>query len=123
MDFSALKALRPLPPQLTRGDRKVQSLLRDLEKIKTSKRFHKQLKRSDALIHNVVQILRKADSDALLYTTSIWILVILFRLIPDNIKEIMLSAGVPGVLHNILQSGTLTGSMRQYTSELCFFLR
>ena len=41
------------------------------------------------MIHNVVQILRKADSDALLYTTSIWILVILFRLIPDNIQEIM----------------------------------
>ncbi len=34
----------------------------------------------------------------------------------------MLSAGVAGVLHDILSSDLLTGSTRQYASELCFYL-
>lgn len=120
MDFNSLKKIRPVPPpQLGIDDKKVQSLLRDFEKIKTSKRQRKKLKRCDLLIHSIVQILRKANSDHLLYTTCIWILVSIFRLFPDEMKELMLAAGVPGVLYNILQSGMLTGkNYFQYESHI-----
>jgi hypothetical protein len=123
MDLTALKAPRPIPPVLSTGEKKFQSFLRDLEKIKTSKRPHKQLKRSEDLIRRIVHALRKTSSDHLLYTTSIWVLINVFRMFPEPMKLLMLEVGVPGVLHDILSSGVLSGSMRQYTSELCFFLR
>lgn len=123
MDLVGLKAPRPQPPKLSTGDKKVQSFLRDLEKIKNSKRPRKQMKRSEELIYRIVQTLRRTDSDHLLYTTCIWTLINIFRMFPDFAKEIMLEVGVPSVLHQVIASGLLTGSMRQYTSELCFFLR
>ena len=123
MDLSALRAPRPVPPKLSAGDQKVQGFLRDLEKIKTSKRPRKQLKRSEDLIHRIVHAVRRTDADHLLYTTSIWVLISVFRMFPEEIKEIMIAAGVPGALHGVIASGILTGAMRQYTSELCFFLR
>eukprot|EP00601_Ochromonadales_sp_CCMP2298_P031201 CAMPEP_0173332098 /NCGR_PEP_ID=MMETSP1144-20121109/4172_1 /TAXON_ID=483371 /ORGANISM="non described non described, Strain CCMP2298" /LENGTH=390 /DNA_ID=CAMNT_0014276961 /DNA_START=103 /DNA_END=1272 /DNA_ORIENTATION=+ len=122
MDLSALRAPRPVPPRLSTGDKRVQVFLRDLEKVKTSRRPHKQLKRSEELIHRIVHTLRRSDSDHILFTTCIWTLISLFRLFPEPIKEVMLGAGVPGVLHDVLLTGMLSGSMRQYTSELCFFL-
>lgn len=123
MDLASLRAPRPEPPKLSTGDRKVQVFLRDLEKIKSCKRPRKQIKRCEDIIYRVVQALRRQDSDHLLYTTCIWTLISVFRMFPEETKEIMLVAGVPGVLHAVLASGLLTGSMRQYTSELCFFLR
>ena len=123
MELSGLRAPRPLPPKLSSGDRKVETFLRDLEKIKLSKRPRKQLKRSEDLIFRIVSTLRRNESDHLLYTTCIWTLINLFRMFPEPIKEIMLVAGVPGALHQVIASGILSGSMRQYTSELCFFLR
>ncbi len=123
MDLSALRAPRPVPPKLSAGDQKVQSFLRDLEKIKTSKRPRKQLKRSEDLIRRIVQALRRTGEDHLLYTTSIWVLINVFRMFPEEVKEIMIEVGVPGVLHGVIASGILNGAMRQYTSELCFFLR
>jgi hypothetical protein len=123
MELAGLKAPRPVPPKLSAGDRKVQAFLRDLEKIKNSKRPRKQLKRCEDLIYRIVQTLRKTESDHLLYTTCIWTLINIFRMFPEPTKEMMLAMGVPGVLHEIIASGLLTGSMRQYTSELSFFLR
>ena len=124
MDLSALRAPRPVPPVLNGRDHKVQAFLRDLEKIRTSKRPRKQIKRCEDLIYRVVQALRRTDQpDHLTATTGIWTLISIFRLFPEPMKELMLAAGVPGVLFEILKSGILTGSMRQYTSELCFFLR
>ena len=81
------------------------------------------MKRSEELIYRIVQALRKNSSDHLLQTTCIWTLINIFRMFPEPAKEMMLAVGVPGVLHNVIASGLLTGSMRQYTSELCFFLR
>ena len=123
MDLASLRAPRPIPPTLGGGDRKVHAFLRDLEKIKTSKRPRKQMKRCEELIFRIVQALRRTDSDHILYTTCVWTLVSVFRMFPEPMKELMLAAGVPGALHDVLLSGLLSGSMRQYTSELCFFLR
>ena len=123
MDLSSLRAPRPVPPKLSSGDARVQGFLRDLEKIKTTQRHRKKLKRCETLIYRVVQSLRKTKTDHLLYTTAVWTLVQIFRLFPETMKEVMLAAGVPALLYEVLHSGLLSGSMRQYTSELCFFLR
>lgn len=123
MDLSKLNAPYPIPPNLSSGDKRVQGFLRDLEKIKWTAKPRKKLKRCEDLIYHIAQAIRKTDSDHLLYTTCIWCLITIFRLFPDLTKDYMLSSGIPGALHEIIKSGLLTGSMRQYTSELCFFLR
>ncbi len=122
MDLSSLRAPRPIPPQLSIADKRVQNILRDLEKIKYSKP-NKQFKKCESLIYYIVQSLRRAESDHLLHTAAVWALINIFRLFPENSKEFMLSAGVAAVLHDILSSNLLTGSTRQYASELCFYLR
>lgn len=123
-DLSALRAPRPIPPKLEAavGDRKVHIILRDLEKIKNSKPS-KKLKRCEHLIYFIVHSLRKAKEDHLLHSTSIWVLVTIFRIFPDETKPIMMDAGVPGLLLDIMKLGVLSGSSRQYASELCFYLR
>ena len=60
--------------------------------------------------------------DHLLETTTIWALIHMLRMDSQYMKEVMLGAGVPGVLYEIMSSHSLTGATRQYASELCFFL-
>ena len=123
MDLSNLKAPRPVPPNIVYPqDNKVQIILRDLEKIKTSKK-RKRLKKSEHLVYFIAHAIRKSMEDHLLHTTAVWVLIVLFRMFPTELKTIMLEAGIPGVLHSIIQVGGLSGSSRQYASELCFFLR
>lgn len=122
MDLTSLRAPRPTPPNLSVADKRVQSILRDLEEIKYSKPG-KQFKKCESLIYYIVQSLRRAESDHLLHTSAIFALINIFRLFPQNSKDTMLSAGVAAVLHDILVSDLLTGSTRQYASELCFYLR
>lgn len=123
MELSSLRAPRPAFPKATSvTDKRVQSILRDLEGIRYC-RPYKQWRKSEQLIYSVVQSLRKAESDHLLYTTAVWALVNIFRLFPEQSKEFMLSVGVASILHDILSSGLLSGATRQYASELCFYLR
>ena len=121
-DLSALRAPRPAPPRLESGDKKVHTILRDLEKIKNSKPS-KKLKRCEHLIYFIVHSLRKAPGDHLLHSTAIWVLVTVFRIFPEETKPIMLEAGVPAILMDVIRMGTLSGSSKQYASELCFYLR
>lgn len=123
MELSALRAPRPIAPTLSTLDKRAQLILHDLEKITTSKRERKKLKRSEELIHRIVQSLRRTDADHILYSVCIRSLIEIFRLYPNEAKEMMLNFGVPGVLLDMLRSGILTGHIRQYASELCFFLR
>lgn len=104
------------------NDKRVHSILRDLEKIKNSK-LSKKLKRCEHLIYYITGSLRKYPDDHLLQTTSIWVLINIFRLLPDETKNVMIEAGVPGCLYEILKSNKLSGTSRQYASELCFYLR
>lgn len=120
--LASLRAAHPEPPRLQAGDHRVHSILRDLDKVKGSKPKSK-LKRCEQLIYFIVQSLRKCNDDHLLHTTSIWVLISLFRMFPRENKLVMLQAGVAGVLYNIIKSGSLNGSSRQYASELCFYLR
>lgn len=126
MDRSALRAPHPSVPTLTHGrdskDKRVFSILRDLDKIKTSKK-KKQIKRCELLINNIAQLLRKnSGDDHLFQTTSIWVLITIFRLFPSDTKGMMTAAGIPGCLFDVIKNGNLSGSSRQYASELCFYL-
>lgn len=124
MDLSALRAPHPAMPTLTgkSKDKRVYAMLRDLDKIKTSKK-KKQVKRCELLINYIAQCLRKCTDDHLLHTTSIWVLITIFRLFPVETKEMMIEAGIPGCLYEVIKDGNLNGSSRQYASELCFYLR
>jgi len=113
---------RPMPPRLHAGNKVVNSILRDLEKIQRS-RPHKRPKRIETLIYNITQYLRKGnENDHLLQTTSIWVLIHTYRVEPELSKAIMIRTGIPGVLHEIMKSEVLHGATKQYASELCYFL-
>lgn len=64
----------------------------------------------------------RRERDHLLETTTIWALTHILRVDSRYTKEVMLGAGVPGLLFDIMSSHSLTGATRQYASELCFFL-
>lgn len=121
-DLSNLKAPRPVLPKFTlQTDKRVYYILKELEKIRNSKK-RKQLKKCEHLVYYITQTLRKAKEDHLLQTTAVWVLIVVFRLFPVEIKAVMLQSGIPGILHDILKLGLLSGSSRQYASELVFFL-
>lgn len=125
MKLASLRAPHPAMPTLSTGkgkDKRVYAILRDLDKIKTSKR-KKQIKRCELLIHYIAQTLRKSIDDHLFHTTSIWVLITIFRLFPVETKEMMIASGIPGCLFEVIKDGNLSGSSRQYASELCFYLR
>ena len=112
----------PELPRIAMGDKVVGIILTDLESIKKS-RGQRQLEKSQYLIHYISQQLRKSQaSDNLLQTTAIWALINIFRINPEETRSIMLQAGIPGVLLDVIRGG-ITGVSRQYASELCFFLR
>lgn len=123
--LGSLRAPYPVAPRLTghREDSKhIYTISRDLEKIKNSKPS-KKLKRCEHLIYDIVHGLRRNPDDTLLHATAIFALVTIFRIYPDETKQVMLEAGVPGILLDIIKMGGLSGSSRQYASELCFYLR
>jgi len=126
----------------------VQTILRDLDKIKRG-RSQRRLQKCERLIHFIVQQLRAslrrssgyndddddeegdeekapgltlAEHDHLLETTTIWALIHMFRMDPEYLKEVMVGAGVPSILFEIMSAHSLTGATRSYASELCFFL-
>lgn len=114
-----------LPSRLTTGNRNVRKILEDLEKIRKLTKtaaLSKLATKCEDLIYFVVNTVRNSDKDHLLETTVIWVLINLLRFEPVSTKRIMMSAGVPGILHNILASPLLTGATRSYASELCYFL-
>jgi hypothetical protein len=113
---------RPIPPKLHAGNKVVNGILRELEKVQRT-RPHKRPKRIESLIYNITQYLRKGnENDHLLQTTSIWVLIHTYRLDPELSKGIMIRTGIPGVLHEIMKSEVLHGATKQYASELCYFL-
>ena len=117
-----MRAPRPVAPKLQPGDKRIHMILRDLEKIKNSKP-KKQVKRCNHLIYYIAHTLRKAEDDHLLHSTAIWVLINIFRLYPEATKPVMLESGIPGILYEIIRKGTISGTSRQYASELCFYLR
>lgn len=124
MDLASLRLPRPVAPQLTTGNKRVQSILRDVEKIRFyTKKRQKQLKISENLVYYIVQSLSRVQTDHLLHTTTIWAMMTIYKLFPLEMKEVMLAAGIPRVLFDVIKADLLTGSTRQYASELCFHLR
>jgi len=128
MDFSKsldslLEGKPSFPTSRAPSNANVKKILKHLDNINQTKSVHKRLKRCEALIYKISSALRHTEQDHLYQTTSIWILINVFRLDPPSVREIMIQAGIPGVLYEVLRSRLLTGSTRQYASELCFYLR
>jgi hypothetical protein len=124
--MSGLLSIKKAPPiniKLSSKDERVHFILRELDKIKKCDKIHKQIKMCKSMIRHIVEKLRDNKNDHLLQTTAIWALTSMFRMAPEVHKEVMLNVGVPTILHEILSQNYLTGSTRQYASELCFFLR
>ena len=103
------------------GEKGVKALLKDLEKVQKCKP-PKQLMLAESLVFNIVFTLRKSFDDHLLQTTSIWVLINLLQVEIDVVRKAMLDAGVPAVLYEIMSSVNLSGTARQYASELCHYL-
>jgi hypothetical protein len=102
----------------------VKNILKDMEKIKRSKhpKSEQACVKIERLVYFIVQTLRRMNSDHLMQTTVIWVLITLLRLNYNFSRKMMVAAGVPGALYDIMSSHTLSGSTRQYASELCLFL-
>ena len=140
-------AAAPKRAQQQGSHRVVQAILRDLDRIKRG-RSQRRVQKCERLIHFIVQQLRlslrrssrfkdeddeegdeekapgltPAEHDHLLETTTIWALIHMFRMDPEYLKEVMVGAGVPSILFEIMSAHSLTGATRSYASELCFFL-
>lgn len=108
------------PNSFTAGDKVVDSMLKQYEKVKNGKTNQHKI---DALINFIAIELRKAAfNDHLLQTTSIWILLNIYTIDSKNSRSMMLKAGVPGVLVDIMKSKLITGVSYEYASKLCFYL-
>jgi hypothetical protein len=113
------------PEKISRNnnDKVVRSLLQSMDHILEKNCQHRS-KKCNALIHDVAHELRKSSSsDHLLQTTAIWVLINIYKLNHYEIYNMMLSAGIPGVLLDIMKSGHIVGTSRDYARELCMFLR
>lgn len=102
------------------------TLLTQYESISKRKNSKKRDKMLEGLIHHIVHVLRRSRGENLLQTTAIWILSSILRLEGGDDanfqKNIMVAAGIPGVVHDILLENKMSGSTREYASELCFYL-
>lgn len=115
------------------ADPAVQAMLRELDRITllyqshtgvhTIAKLNSCIFRSEKLIYSIVQSIRKEGIfDRLFHTTSVWIFLSLYRLLGDEIKDIMLKAGVSSILYDFLNKNMLEGSSRIYASQLINFL-
>jgi hypothetical protein len=105
------------------GDKTVQIILRDLEKCKRLKKDRRRLlPKCEDLVNFIVLQVRKKASDHLLQATIVWALINILRFEPQAMKDIMINAGVPGMMYTILSSDQLRGATRTYASELCFYV-
>ena len=100
----------------------INKMIAELDRLALSKKKEKRIRRAEKLTLYVKAALRERGDDHLLQTTAIWALINIFRVDSDCARKMMLDAGIPSVLYDILSSHTLAGAARQYASELCFFL-
>ena len=96
MKIAASSTANAAVPRLTAYDKLVQSILRQFEKIK-KKKCKDQQQKCEYLINNIAHEMRKSSADDhLFHATAIWVLINLIRLYPDQTRQIMLTAGIPG---------------------------
>jgi hypothetical protein len=100
----------------------INKIMVELDKLAHAEKKEKRIKRAEKLTLYVKNALRERGDDHLLQTTAIWALINVFRVDADSARRMMLDAGIPSILYDILSSQTLTSASRQYASELCFFL-
>ena len=100
----------------------INKIMVELDKLAHAEKKDKRIKRAEKLTLYVKNALRERGEDHLLQTTAIWALINIFRVDADSARRMMLDAGIPSILYDILSSQTLTAASRQYASELCFFL-
>ena len=114
-----------IPPPIVAGNKNVQRILRDLEKIKKAAKSTKVGKlhaRSEELVYFIVNLVRNSkERDHLLETSVIWALISILRLEPHSGKAMMMSAGVPGALHTIIASPVLAATTRVSADTTYFF--
>ena len=108
-------------PKIVLNNESVQHILREMDKIKRSSRA-KKIAKCESLILFMVCSVRKKQADHLLQTTIIWALVNILKINVNLIRNLMLQAGVPVILSEILRGRNLTRTVQEYASELCTFL-
>ena len=106
-------------PKISVGDKQVKGLLQDLNHLKThpEMKLPKKNHLGGLLTRTTIRLLKDNMSDHLLITTLLWILVSLLR-IDSCFHSILLDAGAPGALVEILQDPTVTDVAKEYASEL-----
>ena len=116
MDESSLGGLKPslsvylnassnaTSDKIGKSNSIVKNILKDMEKIKRSKhpKSEQACGKIEKLVYFIVQTLRRMNSDHLLQTTVIWVLITLLRLNYDFSRKMMVAAGVPGALYDIM---------------------
>ena len=119
-----LNASNNVQDAIGKNNQVVKSILKDLEKIKRvqNKKSDKCAQKIEHLVYFIVQTMRRVHSDHLMQTTVIWVLINLLRINYQFSRKVMVVAGIPGVLFEIMSAHVLSGATRQYASELCYFL-
>ena len=88
-----------VPKRVVTGNKNVQKILGDLEKIKKAAKTKKPAKlhaMCEELVYHVVNVVRNlVDRDHLIETSVIWALITILRIEPHSNKAVMMSAGVP----------------------------
>lgn len=108
--------------KLGTSERLCGEFMEEFEKAKESKDNDERVDRLEQLIYRILASMRRALNDHILLTTCIWIMLNIMRA-SDRMKDIMLNAGVQGILCDILQNDVLIrGPIRQYANELCYKL-
>ena len=109
-----------MDPRFKLGDKFVAHLLTELDMIKAMKQGRREarLKRCEQLIREIIRLTKDNRSDHLLVTTAVWILVSLIRL-DSQLRNVMIDAGVPGLLSEVLRFPRVTDATRAYSGELC----
>ena len=109
-------------PKILEQNKAVRKIVWNLESISRCRSETNKLVRCEQLILMMVSRMRKTDSDHLLHTTALWALINMLKFNPGYIRQVMLQAGVPTILSDILRGKNLTVSAKTYASRLFLFL-
>lgn len=99
----------------------VKSILVEFESIQKVK--FKNTFQVENIVRTISFELRHAPkNDHMLHSTALWVLIQICRSNPLTMRPLMLGAGMPSLIVDIIKANVLTGTTRHYASELCSFL-
>jgi hypothetical protein len=98
-------------------DKSIQKILKSIHKLKACNPQQRSLK-YDELIRYILAVMRDRKADSLLQTTALWSLLNLIQLDRETNVNLMLQAGAPAVLSEILKVPNQSDHTRKYASQL-----